>query len=250
MSGPVPLTYNGFIQTITQLAVIDVSMVSGVLTGDANFQAILPALFSYSEQRIARDLDLISTQISNNYTTVANSNLLSIPLADFVTVQTLSINGVPLLATSREFLMNVYGTSASAGVPMYFAPQGGDALTSGNTSFIYVLGPWANSTYPVSVVGTIRAPSLYLNATAPLAATATTFISSQLPELLVQASMVFLSQYQHLFGPTSSDPELAGSYEAQYSSLLGRAIVEESRKKFMASAWSSMSPAVVATPGR
>jgi hypothetical protein len=43
---------------------------------------------------------------------------------------------------------------------------------------------------------------------------------------------------------------MAVSYESQYQALVKSATVEEFRKKFQAGGWSSMSPAVVATPGR
>jgi hypothetical protein len=62
--------------------------------------------------------------------------------------------------------------------------------------------------------------------------------------------MIYISQYQRNFAPTSNDPEMPGSYEAQYQALLKGAGVEVSRKKFQAAAWSSYSPAPVATPTR
>jgi hypothetical protein len=64
------------------------------------------------------------------------------------------------------------------------------------------------------------------------------------------ASMVYISAYQRNFGRQSDDPSMAVSYESQYQALVKSATVEEFRKKFAAGGWSSMSPAVVATPGR
>ena len=64
------------------------------------------------------------------------------------------------------------------------------------------------------------------------------------------ASMIYISAYQRNFGRQSDDPQMAQSYEAQYNALLKGAAVEEARKKFEAAAWSSQSPAVVATPSR
>ena len=124
------------------------------------------------------------------------------------------------------------------------------AWNGGNTFNNIVFGPYADNTYSVVVNGTIRLPSLYKFATQALAATAKTFISTYLPDLLVQASMIYISQFQRNFGPAANDPNMGPTYELQYQNLLKSAFVEEARKKFEASAWSSMSPSVAATPTR
>jgi hypothetical protein len=64
------------------------------------------------------------------------------------------------------------------------------------------------------------------------------------------ASMIFISGYQRNFGRQSDDPQMAQSYETQYMTLLKGATVEEFRKKYQSSGWTSMSPSPVATPGR
>jgi hypothetical protein len=175
---------------------------------------------------------------------------------DFVTVQTvtLSVAGVtyPLLPSTKEYLQNVYGSSASGsrGQPKVFAMYGGDLATGGETYNNILLGPYPDVAYNVEVIGTVRLPTLYENATTPLAATGTTFISTYFPDLLVQASLIYISQFQRNFGQASNDPAMGPTYELQYQNLLRGAAVEEGRKKFSASAWSSMSPPVAATPTR
>ena len=64
------------------------------------------------------------------------------------------------------------------------------------------------------------------------------------------ASMIFISGYQRNFGRQSDDPQMAQSYESQYLALLKGATVEEYRRKFQASGWTSNSPSPVATSGR
>ena len=97
-----------------------------------------------------------------------------------------------------------------------------------------------------STLGSVMAP-----VTVQTTSTTSTFISLNLPDLLVMASMVYISAYQRNFsGMSSNDPNMPISYEQQYKTLLESAGVEEARKKFQASAWSSMSPAPVATPTR
>jgi hypothetical protein len=67
---------------------------------------------------------------------------------------------------------------------------------------------------------------------------------------MIMASMVYVSAYQRNFGRQSDDPAMAVSYEAQYQTLLRGAAVEEARKKFEGSGWTSQSPSPTATPTR
>lgn len=254
MSNPpnIPLTYNGFVTAIATLAVYQVTTIAGVVTpNDPEFQALLPMLFDYSELRIQRDLDLLPSQTTRPYTMTTGNNVLTLPVDDFVTVQTVSPTGfAPLTPVSKEFIANVYPSGSTNALPQYFAMLGGDLATSGNTSNLLLLGPTPDQNYATSIVGTIRMPSLYLSGTTMLANSATTFISSYLPDLMIQAGMIYVSEYQRLFAATSSDPEMPGSYENQYRTLLTGAQAEEGRKKFAASGWSSMSQPVVATATR
>jgi hypothetical protein len=124
--------------------------------------------------------------------------------------------------------------AANRAQPKYFVPF--------NETLFYV-GPVPAIDYYVEVVGTIRPASL--SALVP-----TTFISQYLPDLLVMASMIYISAYQRNFGKESDDPQMAQSYENQYQLLLKSAGVEEARKKFESAAWSSQAPATVSSPTR
>lgn len=256
MSQPVatnPLTYNGFVTQLGVMTVENTTTVSGVVQGvDAPFNALIPQALNYAELRISRDVDLLPSLTNNNYSLAAGNNVLQISTNDFVTIQTIQVGtgNPPLLPVSKEYLQTVWGSNAVIGTPKAFAMIGGDLTTAGNTYNNIMVGPYPDTTYAVSIYGTIRMPSLYLNATQALANTATTFISQWLPDLLMQAAMIYVSQFQRNFSPTSNDPQMPGSYESQYQTLLKGAIVEEARKRFTASAWSSMSPATVATPTR
>lgn len=254
MSSPVtnPLTYNGFVTQIATLAVYQTTTINGVVVpNDPEFQNLLPSLFNYSELRIQRDLDLLPSQTTRPYTMTTGNNVLTLSVDDFVTVQTVSPTGfAPLTPVSKEFIANVYPSGSTNALPQYFAMLGGDLATSGNTSNLILLGPTPDQNYATSIVGTIRMPSLYLNGTTMLANTANTFISSYLPDLMVQAGMVYISEYQRTWGATSNDPQMGPNYENQYQTLLRGAQAEEGRKKFAASGWSSMSQPVVATATR
>lgn len=249
------LTYNGYIEAVATLAVLQTQTIDGVVQGvDAPFNELVPSMLDYAELRISRDLDLISQQNSNSYSLIIGNNYLTIPTGDFVTIQTMEIanSGVsqPLLPVSKEYIQNIYGSGGTQGLPQYFAPYGGDRATAGQTSNLFILGPYPDQNYSVLVTGTMRMPSLYQSANPMDAATGTTFISVWLPDLLITASMIFISLYQRNFSATSNDPEMPGSYELQYGNLLKGALVEESRKRLQAAAWTAYAPAPVATPNR
>lgn len=256
MAGPTnALTYNLFVQQIADLAVVQTTTVNGVLQGvDDSFNALIPSMLNYSELRIQRDTDLLPLLTSQAYTLSAGNNILQIPVGDFVTLQTVGIvtgtSTMPLQPVSKEYIQNVWGDSSVTGPPLDFSMYGGDQATAGNTFTNVLFGPYPDLPYVVSVTGIQRMPSLYLSATPTLAGTATTFISAWLPDLLVMASMIYVTIYQRNFGMVSNDPQMGSSYEMQYENLLKGALVEEARKRYAASGWSSMSPALVATPSR
>ena len=241
------LTYSSYVTQIAQMAVVEPT--------DVNFQAILPMMLDYASLRICRDLDLISTSVSldgNAYRLTAGNRRLNFNenLNDgsyFVVCEQINLivgggsspgsgERIPLIPTTKEFLDAVYGSSlpADRAQPKYFAPF--------NES-LFLVGPVPNVDYFTEVVGTVRPATLSPTVT-------TTFISQYLPDLLIMASMVYISAYQRNFGRQSDDPQMAQSYEGQYQTLLKQAGVEEARKKFEAGAWSSQGPATVATPTR
>jgi len=251
-----PLTYNGYVSQIATMAVVNTTTSSGVVVGvDPAFNAIIPQMLNYAELRIQRDLDLLPSQTTNtNYYLSQGNNLLSISVNDFVTLQTISIvNGTaqtPLMPVTKEYLQNVWNDSSYTDVPAYFAVYGGDASTAGNTYQNILIGPYPNANYQLVITGTIRMPTLYQYANQSQAGTSTTFISTYLPDMLIMASMVYISAYQRNFGRMSDDPAMAQSYEGQYQVLLRGATGEEYRKKFEASAWTSYSASPPATPTR
>lgn len=226
------VTYNQYVTQIANLAIVPET--------DPNFQILIPQMLAYAENRIYRDLDLLSTVTTYNQAATASGvRTVTIPQGTFVTIQ--NVNALtntttrnPLLPVTKEFLDNVWGSSSGSAIPKYFALLNDTTL---------IFGPWPDAIYPLEIIGTIRPDSLSASNT-------TTFISLYLPDLLIMASMVFISAYQRNFGRQSDDPQMAMSYEAQYQTLLKGAMVEEVRKKFESVGWTSMSPSPVATPTR
>lgn len=234
------LTYSTYKTALATLSVVPET--------DPNWLAILPDAIEYAELRIYRDLDLLQT-VTRGYDYVCNPDNMftnAFPVEDFVTVQTVNVItplGVanpsagtrnPLVPVALSYIQYAYPSSSGAGVPRYFA------MLDQNT---FALGPWPDEEYMLEITGTYRPETLSATNT-------TTFISQFLPDLFLMASMIFISGYQRNFGRQSDDPAMAQSYESQYQSLLRGATVEEYRKKFAASGWTSMSPSPVASPGR
>ena len=121
----------------------------------------------------------------------------------FITLQDISyVSGTKtlrILPTSRWFINEVYPDSSMQGPPVYYAPLGGDPTTTGGTSQLYVFGPTPDQNYALSINGTVRMISLNSFNTSPNAGTNYTFISAYLPDLLLMASMIYLSGFQRNF---------------------------------------------------
>jgi hypothetical protein len=233
------LTYSTYKTALATLSVVPET--------DANWLAILPSCIDYAELRIYRDLDLLSTVATDtSLTTTANQSTVTMASGLFVTLQNVNVitpagttnpdlgTRVPLLPVAKEFLQYAWPSAANPNVPQYFA-------MIKDTQFS--LGPWPDAAYTLEIIGTQRPATLSDVNT-------TTFISQYLPDLFLMASMIFISGYQRNFGRQSDDPQMAQSYESQYQNLLKGSTVEEYRKKFAASGWTSISPSPVATEGR
>lgn len=235
------LTYSDYVTQIATMAVIP-------STSDPNFQTILPQMITYAENRIYRDLDFLFTSIATTtYSCTVGSRSIQVPQGTFVVPEQINVitphsvsnpdlgTRNPLLPVTKEFLDAVYNVAASTGLPQYFCPF---------DDYNFLLGPYPDQAYTVEIIGTYRPASLSATNT-------TTFISLYLPDVMIMASMVYISAYQRNFlGASANDPNMPVTYETQYQTLLKGAMVEEARKKFEASGWTSQSPSPVATPSR
>jgi hypothetical protein len=256
-----PLSYNAYIQQIGVMAVVTTAETAGVWAGvDAAFNTIVPQMLNYAELRIQRDLDLLPSQTENStYTLTAGDSILRIPIDDFLIIETIEVtqvsggkvvNSTPLIPVSQELIQNCYSGAASAGTPKYFAMVGDDFGNGADTFNKILLGPQPNFAYTLRVRGTIRTPSLFKYAAAGVADTSYTYISAYYPDMLIMASMIYISAFQRNFGPASDTPDSGMTYEKQYQALRLGAISEENRKKFEGSGWSSYSTPTSATPTR
>lgn len=251
-----PLSYNGYVTQIATMAVVQTQTSGGIVSGvDPAFNAIIPQMLNYAELRIQRELNLLPGLWPISYTLAAGANVLQLGADDFVSVDTMTaiVNGlsIPLTPADKTFLQNVFSSAASAGPPQYFAMVGGDQATGGTTYNNVLIGPQADQNYTVTVYGEARLPSLNsFGASSATASTSYSFISEYYPDLLIMASMVYISAFQRNFGRMSDDPSMAQSYEGQYQVLKQGALSDENRKRFAASDWTSQPAAPNATPSR
>jgi hypothetical protein len=235
------LTYAQYKTQIATMAVVEET--------NTAFLEILPQMITYAENRMYRDLDFLFTSTSiTGYSLTIGNRVLTIPEGTIVVSEQINIitpagqtdpntnTRNPCLPVTKEYLDAVYGSSSSSyrGMPQYFVPFNDN---------VFYFGPAPDAAYGVEIVGTYRPASLSSTNT-------TTFLSLYLPDLLIMASMIYVSAYQRNFGRANDDPQMAITYESQYKALLQGAMVEEARKKFESSGWSSQSPSVVASPSR
>lgn len=209
----------------------------------AGFTSILPATINSAEMRLYRELDLLSTVISDSTANAtANSRSFTLPQANGRFVVTQQINIItpvgttpstggtrnPLTPASKETIDVLWPSEtalSSTTVPQLYAPL---------TDQIFRFGPAPGAAFNVEVIGTTRP--------APLSATnPTTFLSLYLYDLLIAASMVFLSGWQMNFGAQGDDPKMAVAWEQEYAKHFASANLEEIRKKYGASGWQSHS---------
>lgn len=194
---------------------------------NANLLLLLQDAIDYGEQRICRELQLI-TQITSNSagTATAGNRNFTFP-AHFVIAQDINIitpvgavnadsgKRNALTRTTKEALDFLWPDVTGAGVPIWWAPLTDQSI---------VMGPWPDQPYHIEVVGTQR--PLPLSPSNP-----TTFISQYLPDLFVMATLVFMSgTLQKNFSATGDEPQGPLTFEKQYQTLAASAKVEELKK--------------------
>jgi hypothetical protein len=162
---------------------------------------------------------------------------------------------VELVGTYRPQSLGYLPSVVSAsGGQIVFSSAHGLANNDLITLYGFVPTGW-NTTFSVTIINstTVSVSSSAGSATTigtAASTNSTTFISLNLPDIMIMASMIYISAYQRNFGRANDDPQMAITYESQYQALLKGAMVEEARKKFEAAGWSSQSPSPVATPSR
>lgn len=241
------LTYSSFVSEIATLTAITSSV---LVNGDNNFGPIMPGIIDYAEGRLYRELDLPFTRVgsaavictSGTRTIVVSSAngvilvILAVNLYSSAGTTSSNATRVPLVPVSQAVLDTTYPSQASSncGQPEFYARINDVALT---------LGPCPDQAYGTEITGTFRP--------APLSASNTdTWLSDNVPELLVAAGMVFAAGHMRDFGSQSDNPQMAQSWESQYGNLVKSMNVDSLRMKYQSVAWGNQIPTPIATPPR
>lgn len=233
-------TYASTISSLANMLVID--------PANTDFLAMIPSAIDDAEQRIYRELDLLSTIVRDtggNLT--ANSRNFTLPqtLGRFVVTNNMNVftpvgtqrSRRQLVPVTRDFLDAVWGDEAAAtapSIPEYYAMI---------TDQQIIVGPSPDASYTMEVVGTIRPTPLSASNT-------TTYITLYLADLWFAEILIFGYGYCKDFGASVDDPQAAPNWSAHYKALWDSANIEETRKKYASQAWTSMSPSNISTPPR
>lgn len=231
---------------VSEIATITAISSTILVSGDSNFGGIMPAIIDYAEGRLYRELDLPIAHIANTDSvcssgartvlmSTTNGEILTIDDLSFYTPVGVQTNRVPLIPTSVAVINAVYPDNAVTGPPQYFSRIANDRRL--------VLGPTPDQAYQLELLGTVRPEPLS-------ASNSSTWLTQNLPELMVAAGMIFAAGYMRNYGAQADDPKMAQSWEGQYSSLIQSAKVDAARMKTQSEAWTSRQPSPLATPPR
>lgn len=238
------LTYAGYKTALSTL--------TAITEDDPNFEIIIPNAIDYAEQRIYRELDMLTEDVRDSSSSVAANNRnfnLPTALGTFQVISGINIitpaatapdSGTrnPCVPVSRDVLDVIYPSTTGAGVPSMFSYF---SQAAGQTSILF--GPWPDAAYRVEVIGKIIPTPLS-------AANPTTFLTLYLPDLFLMASQIYFDNYMHNFGAIADDPKSAQTHEAQYQTLLKSASDWEARKRFAGASWTSRQVEPTAVPQR
>lgn len=239
------LTYASFINELAALTNISSAI---LVNGDTNFGPAAPIIIDHAEGMIYRDLDLpvvrvidTSVTLSSGVRTVLTSTTQGVLLVLeavnlFSSAGTTSSNGtrIPLSPASLAVIDAIYpsATSSNCGVPQYYAKPDDNLL---------VFGPTPDQAYKTEITATIRPAALS-------AANSSTWVSQNLPELLIAAAMVAAAGTMRDYGSQADDPKLAQSWMNQYDQLKASALIDVQRMKGRGPGWSGQQPSAIATP--
>lgn len=253
-------------------------------SGLANFNQVLPQLIDYAELRMFRDPDLdflVTRTTDRTQSTTAGIRSVPIPQA-FIVVEDVALilpsaqqpnaqgaTRVQLLRSTRQFCDLTWPVETDMLTPAPFetawaifseqtvaaanAPQ---VPTAGDPTIAssIIIAPTPDANYVTEFKGTYRPERFYTvagfnpetgQAQNPVA---TTFLSTQMPDMLIALSMLWGSAYQHNFGAQADDPRMAVSWDKIYQDLKTPAAIESARQKSQGWMSSAYGPPVIRPP--
>lgn len=224
------LTYATFTTALANFLVMPITQ--------PEFVSAIPNIIDDAEQRIYRELDLLSTVTGAVGTLSIGGQVLFLPPSGsgegpFVVVQDVRVvtpigadpssagKSTPLLSMAKEMLMYLYADNTVNGVPQYFAMFNQASI---------LIGPRPDAAYNVLISGTVR--PLPLSVSNPA-----TFLSTYLPDVFLNAALSIGAGYLKDFGAATDDPQSGVTWEKKYQTQLKSAATEEVRKKSQDQGW-------------
>jgi hypothetical protein len=194
---------------------------------NADFVALLPTFIDDSEQRIYRELDLLTASVTTTGTVTANQRSFTLPttnghvlVVDGINILDSSSVRHPVTPATRSVVDVLWPSDTASGatvIPKLFA------RTDDTTVYF---GPPPGDNWSCEVIHTIRPTALS-------AGNATTFLSQYLSDLFFAGAMVSASGFMRNFGAQADDPKMAVSWESLFQTRLASAQKEELRKQFV-----------------
>lgn len=251
------MNYQDWINEVSVL--LPQALASGVFNAtapflDANYNVIIPRAIEYAELMMYRDPDLnfITTRkvdASGNFTSgsrsfITTGNIIIVEqLAAITPVGAGPAGGtrVQFQRTSVDFINQAWPTEATVAAPSVAGPGPWFAMLTDTAA---IVAPTPDQNYTAEVTGVFRPTPLAQNAAA------TSYLTLNLPDLFIAASMIYWAGVMKDYGAQTDDPKLAQSWSNQYEVLKKGAAVESARQRAQSAGWSPYTPTPVATPPR
>lgn len=216
---------------------------------DPDFMAQLPIFIRSAELRILRDLELLTAKITDTTASLTpNNRLFTLPEAKgtYQVVDTVQIKksynnditgtlfaAPPMLWVSKEWLDATYPSDYAVGapsIPRYIAPYNDTQ---------YAVGPAPGVAYPLIVYGSIWPETLS-------ATNNETWISQNLPDLMLAAEMLDVSMWLRQFGRSADEAQQSMDWNAEYERLKGQANVVNLRQQVSSTGYGIKAPNPIA----
>jgi hypothetical protein len=233
------MDYNTYVTTMRDMLVEDPQ------AQDSNFEYIVPRMIEYAELRIYREFDLLNTYNTGTAVMTSGSRDITIPTG-FVVIDNINVispagtanpeagTRIPMERVTLDVLNFTWPSATSTGTPGRYALLNDTSVR---------VAPTPDGAYTAEFIGTQRPDPLSTD-------NPNTFISDNLPNIFVAASMIFGAGYLQNFGQASDNPQLAQSWEGQYQNLKAGVSIEELRRKAQSVQWTPYMPTPVANVSR
>jgi hypothetical protein len=237
--------YSQFVNAIQTL------LVANDAQGAENLSNWMPNIIDYAEQRIYRELDLLTSLTRLTSTASGGTQTLSVSQQVIVLKSVNCITPIgatpstglrnPLRRVTPEYIAFAYPDSTYTFLPECYSLLNDNATNStfsqsGATQTL-MMAPVPDQNYTIEFVGTIRPTPL--SSSNPY-----TFLTMYLPDLFLAAAMVSAAGYQRDYGAAGmvDDVGLGITWEKQYELLKQSANIEELRRKSQSANATAITP--------